>query len=618
MKKLLTTLSMIMVIIFSSCEKFLDTKPEDFLSSVNYFQTEKHLEYSITGVYDILGLNPLYGANYHSKLGMEADEGYYNRANMVVGPQVYNITRDNTDILNFWTTLYKGIGRANFLLENVDNNPNISKKYRDRIRGEALFLRGYYYFLLVQNFGGVPLMLESTKNANDVHVPKVSAKEVYEQVITDMELAETLVPPIQEIGNGGRVSQSAVRGILARVCLYMAGEPVKDITKYEKARFWAKKVIDDVEAGHRLNPNFYDVFINYASDKYDYRESIWEVEFWGNATDMYREGGYLGSWHGLGYGLNTNSVSIGYSQGIIRATRQLYEKYMTDGGEADLRKDWSIAPFRYATGGVRSFFTSAPTNAQKYERFSGKYRREFELVIPKNANTTPINHPLLRYSDVLLMFAEADNEVNNGPSDLATDKVNEVRERAWSTGINTISVVSGGSGYTAIPTVTITGGGGSGALARATVSGGKVNSVILIPNDLGYSLAKGSYTSVPTITITGGGGAGAIAIATIHKKEDARIAYGLGKAAFLKLIQDERSRELCFEALRKQDLIRWGIFYDRMKEVQLEMEADNPAGSANAFMSLAYKNVEKKHLLFPIPANEIGINRVLEQNPDWL
>src|SRR5699024_4914982 len=83
-------------------------------------------------------------------------------------------------------------------------------------------------------------------------------------------------------------------GILARVCLYMAGEPVKDVSKYEEARMWAKKVIDDVEANHSLNPSFSQVFINLAQDKYDVNESIWEVEFKGNGSDAFSEEGQVG------------------------------------------------------------------------------------------------------------------------------------------------------------------------------------------------------------------------------------------------------------------------------------------------------------------------------------
>jgi hypothetical protein len=610
MKKIFNILCLVIISsILFSCKKFLDTKPQDFLSSSNYFQTEEHLMRSLTGVYDILGSNPIYGANYHSKLGMEAEEGYYFRANLVVGPQVYNITANNTEVLSFWTNLYKGIGRANFLLANVDNNKGISEAFRLQIKGEALFLRGYYYFLLVQNFGGVPLMIKATENANDVHIAKSTAREVYDQVIKDMELAETLVAPIQQLGYGGRVSKSAVRGILARVCLYMAGEPLKDVSKYEKASFWAKKVMDDVEAAHALNTDFNDVFIKYASDQYDIKESIWEVEFWGNATNVYREGGFLGSWHGI----NCVNTTIGYSQGIMKGTRRLFEKYKS----GDLRRDWSLAPFIYRADGTKSLFTVTPTNLQKYDRFSGKYRREYETLLPKDNNNTPINHPLLRYADVLLMFAEAESQAKGVPTPEAIEAVNKVRRRGYgkylngigavSESISSIIVSSQGTGYTAATTVNIAGGNGT-ATATAVVSGGKITAVNITNG--------GNKFSTPPIITFSGAGTGAVATATLTNNTSADLipADYVSQQKFMENIQDERARELCFEALRKQDLIRWGIFITTMKSVLADMLVDSPTG----FMSLAFKNVTEKNLLFPIPANEIGINRGLIQNPDWL
>lgn len=90
-----------------------------------------------------------------------------------------------------------------------------------------------------------------------------------------------------------------MRGILARVCLYMAGEPVNDITKYKDARYWCKKVMEDTEFKHELNPDYRQVFINLAQDKYDTKESIWEVEFWGNLSDAYGETGVIGGMNGI-------------------------------------------------------------------------------------------------------------------------------------------------------------------------------------------------------------------------------------------------------------------------------------------------------------------------------
>jgi hypothetical protein len=74
----------------------------------------------------------------------------------------------------------------------------------------------------------------------------------------------------------------------------MAGAPIKDATRYAEASKWAKMVIDDAEAGHSLNPSYSQIFINLAADKYDIKESIWEVEFYGNGLDQYVETGNIG------------------------------------------------------------------------------------------------------------------------------------------------------------------------------------------------------------------------------------------------------------------------------------------------------------------------------------
>jgi hypothetical protein len=158
----------------------------------------------------------------------------------------------------------------------------------------------------------------------------------------------------------------------------------------------------------------------------------------------------------------------------------------------------------------------------------GKYRREWELVKPGSANSTPTNFPLLRFSDVLLMYAEAENEVHGAPTPAALDALNKVRERA-----------------------------------KASL-----------------------YTGANTIS---------------------------DKNEFFDRIVEERSRELCFEGLRKPDLIRWGIFIPVMKSVAAEMAQHG----ATAFYALAYKNAGERHLLFPIPSKDLSLNTALVQNPNW-
>nr|WP_121273241.1 RagB/SusD family nutrient uptake outer membrane protein [Pedobacter schmidteae] len=604
----------LLVLVFAAvagCKK-LNTNPKDFLPPEAYYDTKEKLNASLAGVYDVLGSTGLYGSRMCYLLGLEADEGYYARSTTPIGPHEYNFTAGHANISLYWTSLYTGVTRANALLANLDNNPQIDKAVRDQIRGEALFLRGYYYFMLVQSFGGVPLVLKPTLDVDDIDIPRATDKEVYDQILTDMKAAEGLVAGIRTLGYGGRVSKSAVRGILARVCLFMAGYPLKDVEKYKDAREWAKKVMDDTEAGHDLNPSYSDIFIKYARDEYDIKESIWEVEFWGNNAEAFTEAG------GVGYlnGPASANTETGEGFGGVRATASLYQLYKV----GDLRRDWSIASFTYNATGALGSKTAITTVgvATLYNRTSGKYRREYELVLPKSRSVTPINFPLLRYADVLLMFAEADNELNGTPTQEAIDAVNKVRQRSMSTGVKAFTLTNGGANYTSAPTVTISDPGTGGVRAQATAaistSTKKVTGITLAFDGVTGTQMGRNYTTA-TVTITGGGGTGATATATVHKLTDANATATdiASQESFRQFIQDERARELCFETLRKGDLIRWGVFVFRMNQIGDLVTQQVPT----AYWAQRYHNVKEKHLLWPIPTSEMAVNNALKQNPYW-
>ncbi|RPE08824.1 RagB/SusD family nutrient uptake outer membrane protein [Chitinophaga lutea] len=609
-------LSALMVMVFGGCVEKLDRKPKDFLLPSSYYQTAEQLNIALTGVYDNLGV--LYSNPIHFRFGFEGDEHWYVKNAPLSGLHVYDYTAAHPDFQSFWSNLYIGIGRANYLLANLNNNPSIDSAVRARVKGEALFLRAYYYFMLVQSYGGVPLILQPPKSVNDVDAPRATAREVYERIIADMKEAEGLVAPITHFGFGGRVNKSAVRGILARVCLHMAGHPVKDVSRYAEARGWAKKVMDDAEAGHALNPSYHGVFMNLITDKYDIKESLWEVEYWGNRSDAYTETGSLGDVNGPA----TQNSQTGFAYAGIKATADLYYRYE----EGDGRRDWCIATFNYGTASqpanFKTFITTPVNRNNAYNRWPGKYRREYELVLPKNNTATPINCPLIRFSDVLLMFAEAENEIS-GPTPEAIEAVNKVRRRGWSSGIKTVTITNGGAGYTTAPTVTFTGGGGSGITATAVIAGGKVTGVTFA-NDAIYGLAKGvGYNSAPTIAFTGGNGSGATATATIYTPADALApaAATAGQEPFRQFIRDERSRELNGETFRKADLLRWGIFVERMHQLSETIEKDLGNLTTPAYLNLYIKgfgpNISDRNTLWPIPTRELTLNRALTQNPGW-
>lgn len=615
MKRKYYLFALIFIMSASSCEKYLETSPTDFLNPGNYYETAAQLQTARASVYDNLGNGALWGRYGLYLLSWSADAGYMNRSSLTTGPWNYFYSSSDPYNRGFWSNLYSGINRANVLLANVDKNPELDQALRDQIRGEALFLRGYYYFLLVQYYGPVPLKTTPTESVIEVDIARTPIKEVYDQILSDMKAAEGLVPSIAELGFGGAVSKSAVRGLLARVCLTMAGEPLKDVSKYQEARDWAKKVMDDGEAGHDLNPSYPQIFMNYAQDKYDTKESIFEVEFWGNQTDSYTETG-INAWINGPASHASNAGTTGRADSYMSITAKFYNIFEP----GDLRKWYSIAHFTYPSNSTyngQKVLTNPPaTELAKYAMRPAKWRREFETLVPKFPTTTPQNVPVLRFSDILLMFAEAENEINNGPTPAAIEAVNRVRRRAWSTGVKAITLTSGGSGYTSAPTVTFSGGNGQEAEATATVADGKVTAINLKRDTTGIMFyAEGKYSSIPTITIEGGGGSGAAATATISDVSEADVTaeQASSKANFLALIQDERLREFNFEYLRKGDLLRWGIFLKVNQDMGNTVEHDAPG----SFYAKYYSNVSDRDLLMPIPADEVNVNQNMVQNPGW-
>lgn len=361
---------------------------------------------------------------------------------------------------------------------------------------------------------------------------------------------------------------------------------------------------------------------------------------------------------------NDKEAGKGYAR--VGVTGYEYKRF----DAADLRRDWAIAPYSFLNNRSPIEVLKSPTDM--YTRQVGKWRRKYETVLPRHTESSAANFPVIRYADVLLMFAEAENAIN-GPTEAAYNAINQVRRRAYGFPANTptasVSVVrdiklspSGNSGYlktvSVIP-VTISGGGGAGAMASATVSAstGKVTWVNVVAPGSGYTSAptvtigtawasntfyeagsqvfNGSYlytvttagtsTAVPpsqtsgasSAAITGAvftyAGLAASATATIGEfKVD---LSGLSKSGFQDEIMEERARELCFEGLRKFDLIRWGRFVEIMKTVGADQAANAPASLK--YSVRGYDNVSEKHNLFPIPSLELSLNSAIEQNPLW-
>lgn len=624
MKKLHILIFIVVLVMGSGCKKFLDKQPNDVINREGFYKSLRDFDLAIQGVYNTLG--SIHSGTGVVQYGFGADEGFGARSTFVTAG-TYNVNSSSVYYSGIWSALYTGIKEANILIDAMDKNPGIftdsaSKRRGEIIKGEAMFLRGYYYYMLVQLYGGVPLRLSVIESVNNMNLPRSSIKEVYDQVLADMRPAENVVPDITALGYSGRINKSAVRGILARVNLTMAGRPLLETNRYDSARYWAGKVINDGVAGHDLSPDLPELFRKFAADEYDIKESIWEVEFAGDnlSPSLYNETGNVACFNGPA----SNNAETGFARGYTGITRKNWLIFGTDAG--DMRKWFNIAWFNYAaTGpnGTKTYKGTSSNNTFWYGYQPGKFRREWEKYRPKGGfSATPVNMPILRFADVLLMYAEADNEIN-GPTAESIEYVNRIRRRAWSTGIVDagIRVINQGSGYTTAPAVTISGGGGSGAKAVATVSAGRVTAVTMILGDSVLFWTRGSgYTTTPTITIApppAGGTQATAEVTAIYNKSQADVpaAARASKDAFRAFIQDERFRELCFEDQRKFDLMRWGLFLTVMEQMAVSVKADY-AGGTNYITSI-FSNVTARDTLWPIPLNELTGNPVVTQNPGW-
>lgn len=645
MKRIIIVASVIALTIGgTSCKKVLETTPTDFLTPVNYFETEGQIDSYLASVYDVMTDGGWYQNTFRVIIAEGTDESY-NSSN-IGAPYAahYNAGAGDVNITAFWTSLFKGINRANTLLANIDKAP-LSEAKKRHVIAETKFLRAFYFFTATQWFGDIPLKTSSTNTLSDAQMTFTPTKDVYDFVIKEMTEAEEMLTDQKSssLTYSERVTYTAVQGILARVCLFAAGYPVKNIERFTEALRWASKVKSSGE--HALNPDYRKIFVNHSADLYDNKESIWEVGFTFNPLNpALRE--QLNSLVGVSSSVNP----LGRVQGQTRATALLYRAYdsnydLTNRQDLspDLRRDWNVAPYSFTGGDANTNATIVPIAWNSWWlRQPGKWRRQFETATPRDANNGPQNVPLLRYADVLLMLAEAENEVN-GPTTVAYDAINQVRRRAFGTGsrVTSITITNGGTGYTTAPTITVapsltlstpTGVMGDAALATATVSGGKVTTI-------NVTSSVGFYTSAPAITITGGGGTGAAATAnlTAINPAAADLTPGLTKDAFRAAIQDERMKELNGELLRRQDLKRWisttgGSMLVYAVKLRTDLANNGSAGrfsdgtqtiplvptvtdrTAAAYDGL---NISERDIYLPIPLSEITNNKLAKQNPGF-
>lgn len=537
----------------------LNKEPQDFTSPSTWYSNHEELDMALAKVYD--PLRNVYSDYISVYISQATDEVFSKESTPQMIPYYYNHDKADNTIRVTWQELYKGIDNANVLLENADDadcNADIIKQ----IKGEALFLRGYYHFLLTAYWGDVPLKLTSTSSAEEAYVPTTPSTEIYESVIKDMKDALDMVSDLSSLGFSGRVSKEAIKGVLARVYLNAAGRLGQN-EYYKDARDWAADLIDDNVC--TLNTSFSNVFINLMQDRYDIKESIFEVECYGHVySEEMRETAGFASYYTPAWSKNDYMIddltkeSIARGRGYFYCTPQLYDLYE----DGDLRRDWTIMPYMYEQGVEK--INKITYNAEFKFRWPGKFRREYEINLPVYSWGNSTNYPLLRYSDVLLMFAEADNYVNNGSTTESLEAINQVRRRAF--GLDPMSPAAD--------------------IDKTAMS--QEDFLKYIKDERARELAMES-----------------------HRKLDL-IRWG----DFLDRM-DEIGTWL--EALPVKVTVNGNEVFNPLFTQNgsgFPYNSTNPTGPQ--MVARSYKNVAERHLLLPIPEMEMSVNKaIVKNNPGW-
>lgn len=425
---------------FISCESRLEERKYNFYGE-DFYSSTRRMNMGVRGVYEVFSELNTYG-QYWMVYDTDTDISHVHGANLGhVARDLghYNAYANHPWLEQSWASYYAGINRANLLLDNaqrveLDGTEADEALYRNYI-AETRAMRAIAYFDLVRLFGDVPLKTEHSEAQNNFSVPRTPAEEVYDFILDELEEASADLFNYDEYPGGyvGRVSKTAAQAMLARVYLFKAGykltvdgkmvRPDNYKDYYKKAAEVADQVIKSGK--HELNSSYEQVFRSMCELKFEPKENIFEIQFFnpiGNNKHSSNQGTYNGP------SIHQNS-QYGRANSFIKTLPTFAETFE----KGDLRKEVAIADWQINKDdelkniNMKKSYTWAP----------GKWRRNWQTAEIKDMNNTDVNVVLMRYSDVLLMKAEALNEVNEGPTEEAIELVNQVRRRAFGKDINT-------------------------------------------------------------------------------------------------------------------------------------------------------------------------------------
>jgi hypothetical protein len=376
----------------TSCKKILDEDPKGLIVPSKFFNSTAEIQQAVNGAYAYLEDMDLYRQSHWLNSEVLTDLTTV-KATLQAG---YSYQNGPGEIPATWKVLYAGVNASNVTIAGIKKSP-VSDSVKNPMLGEARFLRAWYYFLLTNYFGDVPLWTDEMTDVNAIGLlPRTPVADVYKQIIDDLTYAESVLPDTYSDNLKSRATTGAVHAILARVYLYAKN--------WQKAEDEAQAVINSGK--YKLLPAYGDIFLE-ANEKN--AEIIFSVEF---------KGLLIGTWRQSFY---TPASAVENIPDFAGYGDLFPTKYFIGLFEAnDLRKPQILMDNWKGKQLTRTYFGPKFLDVGAPVRESGK-----DFIVT-------------RYAEILLILAEAENELN-GPTAIAYSGINQVRERAGLTDLSGLS-----------------------------------------------------------------------------------------------------------------------------------------------------------------------------------
>lgn len=428
-----------------SCEGWLGEESPMLNTVEDFFTSAETAGQSVIAAY--VPLMWEYNNTYFSEFFIgdiasdDALKGGQNTADMAEAYDIDNFktNAENTLLLQYYRAKFQGIQRANLAIEQIsamDTDETLTEELKARFIAEAEFLRAFYYFQLVRVFGGVPLVITPIYGSDDWIQARASVDDIYARITADLESAQADLPD----KNGyaaedlGRATSGAAQAMLLKAYLYwgnmkeLSGDTGTADKYYEEARKWGSTFMTEQAGIYSLCPDYAD---NFTLEGENGPESVFEIQYMEEETSDYGEGN--GFTRGTFATMLQRSRSTAFGEagwGFNKPTQNLFDEYeVADDGTADPRRDATILTpdDDEIDSPEQEIYLGCPYLSIK-RTLIGADRQYVALA---HDSRSPINYPVIRYADVLLLYAEASLECDD--ANTAKSCLEQVRSRARGT-----------------------------------------------------------------------------------------------------------------------------------------------------------------------------------------